>query len=83
MIQSVFDFAKNPVFDQLELFPKEIYDNRIQRLSYALRISYRIDGWSPYKLDNLKECVKLFRVMYKDVINEYTKLLGNEMVRFE
>ncbi len=81
MNQHLFNFAKDPVVEQLELFSEDTYDNRIQRLNYSLQISYRVAGWRPYKLDTLTECVKLFHVTYNDVINEYRKLLQSESLR--
>ena len=82
MKQHVFPFAQPPLLEQLELFDDSVYDNRMTRLSYALRISYRVNGWRPYNVDSLTECVKLFRVKYEDVLNQYAKLIESESERF-
>lgn len=78
--QTQFPFLTNNINEQLELFSNEVFDNRIKRLNYALKISHRLHGWHPYKLDNLHECVKLFKVSYEDVIKQYCKVVGIDTI---
>ena len=78
MNQTTFEFAKDPFVEQLELFSEESYDNRVKRLSYALRISYDLNGWRPYKLDNVSKCVRMFKVSHEQVWREWEKVIGNE-----
>jgi hypothetical protein len=79
MNQLNFDFIDNlNTNKQLELFPLDIYDNRISRLNYAIRLSFKKFGWTPYNIDNLKEAVKLFKVLYEDVLKQYNKVVNAE-----
>ncbi len=70
MKQTVFDFAKENTLEQLELFPTDFYDNRIQRLRYSLRLS----NWLSFTLNDVKESVKLFRVNHQTVYEEYNQI---------
>lgn len=76
MNQFVFNFAKNDVLEQLELFPIDIYDNRVQRLRYALKLS----KWLFFNLKSVKECVNLFQVDHQTVYREFegTKTVDHE-----
>jgi hypothetical protein len=67
MKQTIFEFAKDVVSEQLELFSTDIYDNRVQRLKYSIKISKSFHGWSAFNLKNVKECVKLFQVSHQTV----------------
>lgn len=73
MKQIVFNFAEDTKPEQLELFPKNIYDNRIERLHYTIRISKALHGWSVFNLEDVQECVRLFQVSHQDVY-EYGKI---------
>lgn len=73
MKQIVFNFAEDTKSEQLELFPIDVYDNRIERMRYAIRISRALHGWSVFNLKDVQECVKLFQVSHQDVY-EYGKI---------
>lgn len=70
MKQTVFNFAKDTELEQLELFPIDIYDNRIQRLRYALKFS----KWLSFDLKDVKECVRLFQVDHQTAYKEYEQV---------
>lgn len=69
MKQTIFEFAKDDVLEQLELFSTDIYDNRVQRLKYSIKISKSFYGWSVFNLKNVQECVRLFKVNYQTVFS--------------
>jgi hypothetical protein len=66
MKQTVFEFAKDNVLEQLELFPTDIYDNRVQRLRYSLKLS----NWLFFNLKYIEDCVKLFQVSHQTVYEQ-------------
>lgn len=70
MKQTVFNFAKDNVLEQLELFPTDTYDNRIQRLRYALKLS----KWLSFDLKDVRECVRLFQVNHQTAYKEYEQV---------
>jgi hypothetical protein len=69
MKQTVFNFANDNVLEQLELFPTSIYDNRVQRLRYSLKL---ID-WLSFTLNDVREIGKLFKVSHQIVYEEYNR----------
>lgn len=73
MKQDVFNFAKETTLEQLELFPTDTYDNRIQRLRYFLKL----DNWLSFRLKDVRETVKLFRVNHQTVYEERNRLFQN------
>lgn len=73
MKQTIFNFVEDTKSEQLELFPTDAYDNRIERMRYAIRISRALHGWSVFNLKDVQECVKLFQVSHQDVY-EYGKI---------
>ena len=66
MKQIVFNFAKDNKLEQLELFQTDIYDNRVQRLRYALKLS----NWLSFNLKDVKKCVRLFQVDHQTVYEQ-------------
>ncbi len=81
MIQTTFPFIENCVIEQLELFPLEIYDNRVKRLRYGLEIQLAKFGWNPSDIDNLTACVKLFQVGYSEVVKQYENAIESQYKR--
>ena len=71
MKQTVFNFAKDNVLEQLELFPADAYDNRVQRLRYSMRMI----NWLSFTLKDVKESVRLFQVNHQTVYEERNRLL--------
>ena len=67
MKQTIFEFAKDSILEQLELFPTDVYDNRVQRLKYSIKISKSFHGWNVFNLKNIQECVRFFRVSHQTV----------------
>lgn len=83
MIQLTFAFNRESVFGQMELFSEEFFDNRVKRLDYAIRLSHNIEGWRPYSVDRVKECVKLFGVNHQTVFESYSRLLCQLQSKWE
>lgn len=75
MTQLTFAFNNQYQKGQLELFNKELFDNRIERLRKSIWLSYRLNGWRPYRLDLIKECVNIFKVNHETVFNHFEDLL--------
>ncbi len=75
MNQLTFAFSRIPVFRQMELFSENVYDNRVKRLDYAIKLSASINCWYPNALKNVRECVKLFGVNHQTVFESYSRLL--------
>lgn len=73
MKQSVFDFVKNNVSEQLEFFPETAYDNRVERLRYSLKLI----EWLSFTLNDVKEMSRLFRVNHQTVYEERNRFFQN------
>jgi hypothetical protein len=76
MKQIVFNFAKDTELEQLELFPTDTYDSRVQRLRYALKLS----NWLSFDLKDIKECVRLFQVNHQTAYEEHRRISQNQFV---
>jgi hypothetical protein len=75
MTQLTFAFATQPKIGQLELFSETVYDNRVSRVGYAIKISHNVNRWRPNTIDNVKECVRLFGVNHETVFRLYDELI--------
>lgn len=75
MNQLTFAFANQPKNSQLELFPNILYDNRVSRLTYAIKLSYGLNRWRADDIKKVKECVNLFKVNHETVFRVYNELI--------
>lgn len=56
--------------NQLELFPNFNYDNRIEKLIFAIKLNNYKCKNGKYNINDVQKCVKLFRVSHLDVIRK-------------
>jgi hypothetical protein len=71
MTQLTFDFEFE-TDGQLELFPRYIYDNRIERLLTSIIYNWKLNRRRP-SLEGITDAAKRFKVHHETVVKQHDK----------